>query len=116
MPDLVVNLARNPYVTFGVLAAALLVGVVWAARVWRDLREQAEEETDTPEDLVTSLTKAYASGQMSEEEYRRIRQSLGLPVRSDGPRATSPAASTSPPLPEPTEAAPPAPPVDPPKC
>jgi hypothetical protein len=101
--------SRHPYLTLALLSVALVVGLVWAYRVVRDVRGESEEETDSPEDLLTPLAEAFAAGQMSEEEYQRIRASLARGAGVDprflvgrGPKPRP----TSPPEPVPDEAPP----------
>ncbi len=56
---------------------AITVGTIWTYRVWNDIRGETDEDVSTnPADLLEPLSAAFAAGQMSEEEYQRIRQSL----------------------------------------
>lgn len=64
------------YVPLIALTVAILVGCLWAYRVIQGVKGDHEEETTTPDDLLTPLVEAYRAGQMSEEEYLRIRGSI----------------------------------------
>jgi hypothetical protein len=64
------------YAVLVVMALAALMGAAWAHRVWREARGEVDDESCTTEDLLSPLVLAYKSGQMSEDEYRRIRDSL----------------------------------------
>ena len=86
------------YLTLVVLVVASVVGVVIAHRVWREAHGEVEAESDRPEDLLAPLAEAFAAGQMSEEEYARIRASLGRPIQPWENRSLRP----RPPRPEPT--------------
>jgi uncharacterized membrane protein len=61
-----------------VLTVAMAVGSVWMLRFWNDVKGETEEKPTRPDDLLGPLAQAFAAGQMSEEEYQRIKQSLGL--------------------------------------
>jgi len=85
------------YLALVMLTVGMAVGSVWMMRVWNDVKGETEETTNDPDDLLGPLAEAYAAGQMSEEEYRRIKQSLGrggAPAAPVAPRTTS---TTSPP-------------------
>ena len=72
-------LSGYPWYWYGVLivlATAAMLGALWAHRVWREARGEIDDENCTTEDLLSPLVLAYKSGQMSEDEYRRIRDSL----------------------------------------
>lgn len=64
------------YLTLALLTIALLVGVVLTHRVLRDVKGDAEESLTDPDDLLNPLSEAFASGQMSQEEYERIQASV----------------------------------------
>ncbi len=64
------------YLTLTLLSAALLSGVIFAHRVISDLKGGTEGRSDDPDDLIAPLTEAFAAGQMSKEEYDRIRESI----------------------------------------
>ncbi|MFO0952278.1 MAG: hypothetical protein U0835_14235, partial [Isosphaeraceae bacterium] len=57
-------------------SAALLAGAIWMYQIFRDLRGGSEQEGESPEDLLTPLAEAFEEGQISEEEYLRIRESI----------------------------------------
>jgi hypothetical protein len=65
------------YVGLAALTIALIVGMVWVYRVLSELRGEGDDTSDTPEGLLDPLSQAFESGQMSEEEYNRIRASVG---------------------------------------
>ena len=64
------------YLTLGLLSGALVVGVSWAHRVWSDVKGEDDESSNDPDELIAPLTEAFAAGQMSDEEYLRIKQSV----------------------------------------
>ena len=64
------------YLTIGVFVVLALFGLPIAVRVWNDTRLGVDPETDSPEDVLTPLSVAFQSGQMSEEEYHRIQSSV----------------------------------------
>lgn len=64
------------YLIIAVFIVLAVVGLPVAVRVWNDTRHGVVEETDSPEELLTPLEAAYRSGQMTEEEYLRIQQSV----------------------------------------
>jgi hypothetical protein len=63
------------YITLAALTVALVVGLVVVRNVWHDLKEKDAPPPD-PEELLGPLSDAFAAGQMSEEEYARIRESV----------------------------------------
>lgn len=70
---------QSHWITYSVLAVlsiALVAGVYRAMRVWQDLKGGGEPTTDDPETLLAPLAEAYASGQLSEEEFHKVRDSL----------------------------------------
>lgn len=79
------------YLALVVLTVAMAVGSVWMLRVWNDVKGEESEKPVGPDDLLGPLAQAFAAGQMSEEEYQRIKQSLGLggsrPVPTVPPRS-----------------------------
>ena len=87
--------------TLVVLTVAMTVGSVWVMRVWNDVKGGAKESSDDPVELLEPLAEAFAAGQMSEEEYQRIKQSVGRSGRLSEP----------PPRPRPSRATP-EPPTD----
>jgi hypothetical protein len=64
------------YLPLVVLTLALAIGLPWAFRVYREARGESEPECDKPDDVLGPLAEAFAAGQMSEEEYNRIRTSI----------------------------------------
>lgn len=65
------------YATLVLLSIAVVISIIWAFRTWQDAHGELVETGDTAEGLLGPLEEAYASGQMSEEEYLRIRSSVG---------------------------------------
>src|SRR5947209_7323484 len=61
------------YATLVVLTVALVAVLAWAVRVWNDVKGEAVESSDDPDDLLDPLTRAFAAGQMSKDEYLRIK-------------------------------------------
>ena len=87
------------YATLGLMSLLILVGVPWALKVWKEAKGNIEGPTDTPDRLLGPLEEAFASGQMSEEEYLKIRSSVEkvapikgrlLPSRPPAPRPIPP--------------------------
>ena len=81
------------YLAWAGFAVAIVVGLALIYRVWNDLKGDPGVDSCDPEDVLDPLTRAYAAGQMSREEYERIRDSIGrqgqpAPVR---PEDTEPA-------------------------
>lgn len=64
------------YLTLFLLTAALVGVTVWASRVWNVLKSDGDEERTDPKELISPLAQAFAAGQMTEEEYQRIKQSV----------------------------------------
>ena len=83
------------YVPLVTLTVAVLVGCLWAYHVFQGLKGGDEEGATTPDDLLTPLVEAYRAGQMSEEEYLRIRGS----IERDAGRLPDPAYLVKPPKP-----------------
>lgn len=67
------NMAIFPVVALGI---ALAVALILAMRVFRDLKGENEQPLTETNDLLQPLIDAFASGQMSQEEYRRARQAI----------------------------------------
>ena len=67
-----------------VLLVALATGVVMAYRVWHEVHEEIEPAT--PEELLAAFEQARAEGELDEEEYKRVRQTIEKPAS----RAPSP--------------------------
>lgn len=55
------------------IATAFLIGAIVLQRARKDLLG----EEDAPEDVGESLREAFEAGEMSDEEYRKVRASLG---------------------------------------
>jgi hypothetical protein len=72
------------YLAFVLLSTGLVIATVMVHRVWTDLKGGADEETTDPDDLLGPLSEAFAAGQMTEEEYNRIRESIrrGVPYET----------------------------------
>ncbi len=85
------------YLALGGLTLAMSIGAVWMLRVWNDVKGEGDAESSRPEDLLGPLAQAYAAGQMSEEEYQRIKRSIGL----TGLNPVSASTSKKPPEPSP---------------
>jgi hypothetical protein len=64
------------YIALAALGIALMIGVPMALRVIREAKGEVEEEGGSEDDLMGPLAEAYASGQMSEEEYNRIKATI----------------------------------------
>lgn len=64
------------YVPVIVLTAALVIAIPWTIRTYREARGEVEPDCDNPDDILGPLAEAFAAGQMSEEEYNRIRSSI----------------------------------------
>jgi hypothetical protein len=56
-----------------VLVIGLLAGMFWVMKVVGDLKNNDGKPADTPKTLLSPLEQAFAAGQMSEEEYLKIR-------------------------------------------
>jgi uncharacterized membrane protein len=64
------------YLALAALSVALILGVPMALRVIREAKGEVEPVGGDSDDLLTPLAEAYAEGQMSEEEYQRIKASI----------------------------------------
>jgi hypothetical protein len=84
------NATLKWYLGLAALTIALIVGMVWVYRVLSDLRGKGDDTSDTPEDLLNPLSQAFESGQMSTEEYNRIRASVGKVLPDSELRETPP--------------------------
>jgi hypothetical protein len=93
------------YLTLIVMTLALVVGTIWASRVWNDLKGEAEEPLTDPNELMSPLAQAFAAGQMTKEEYLRIKES----ARLAGSAENGPAVPGPPRKPRPDEPPPDAP-------
>jgi len=70
------------YLTLILLGVCSLVGLFIAYRLQRDV---AESGPTTEKDIANPLEKAYASGLMREEEFRRIQESIRKQKEGNGP-------------------------------
>lgn len=77
------------FVALVAFTTALVVGSVWMLRVWNDVKGETVERSDDPDDILRPLAEAFSAGQMSEEEYQRIKRSIGrggtAPMSPTGP-------------------------------
>lgn len=97
---------RSPEVIWGVagLTVALLVGavVIYAVDQWRKRAAAGPTASDTS-DALTEYRALYESGEITEEEYAKLRDKVAAKVKAPAPAAPKPAASppdgTRPPLP-----------------
>ena len=64
------------YVPVVILTVALVIAIPWAIRTIREARGEVQPDSDNPDDILGPLAEAFAAGQMSEEEYNRIRSSI----------------------------------------
>ena len=64
------------YVIMAVFVVLAVFGLPVALRVWNDTRHGVDEESDSPEELITPLEEAFRSGKMTEAEYERVRGSV----------------------------------------
>ena len=74
------------YLTLGLLALCTLVGLIVAYRFQREVNEDLAPPTE--KDLLDPLERAYYSGLMREEEFRRIQESMAR-QKGDQPVAAS---------------------------
>jgi hypothetical protein len=72
------------YLPIALLTLAILIGVPVAYRLWREAHEEDEEPASDAERLA-QLEKAYYLGQMSKEEFLRVRESLARPKDAPPP-------------------------------
>jgi hypothetical protein len=84
------------YIAFAVLSLAAIVGIWMVSRVIREAKGEVDE-TIHEDDLLTPLAQAYAAGQMSKDEYRRILDS----IQRGGADVQLPARKTEPGIPPP---------------
>jgi hypothetical protein len=85
------------------LSGVLLVAAA-AIALFKRWRKRQEESTDSTFNQLTSYRSLYESGELSHEEYQRIRQRV---VKKLNPELPKPDAAVTPPLPPPPPAAPP---------
>jgi uncharacterized membrane protein len=88
------------YIAFAVLSVATIIGIWMVSRVIREAKGEVDE-TIHEDDLLSPLAQAYAAGQMSKDEYRRILDSIqrggtDVPLPARKTQAGSPAASAEP--------------------
>ena len=82
LPPLDANLAWYLALILMIVAAAVMIP--YALRVWRDVKNGGDECATSPEDVLGPLTEAFQEGEISREEYERIRDSLaGTPARGE---------------------------------
>jgi hypothetical protein len=87
------SLLNNGLLILGVVA--LIWGGLWI--IQRTRRDLMPAQPEKPEDLLRGFESALRRGEMSEEEYQRVRQSLerkrtGTPSPAPAPAADQPAA------------------------
>ena len=85
----------------------LIVLVVLGVLVIRAYRRSLiESRPERPEDLLGPLEEAYRRGQMSDEEYQRVRRSLEVGKAANREPAENPELHRPPDKPDPGESAP----------
>jgi hypothetical protein len=89
--------------------ASLAVGLYWTQRVWRDLKDPAEEPSTDPSELLEPLSGAFAAGQMTDEEFARVRESVRRAASPDGGAPPSHSEQDPTPPPDPGLPTPPGP-------
>ncbi len=72
------------YLPIVLLILAILIGVPVAYRLWREAHEE-DEEPASDADRLAQLERAFYLGQMDEEEFRRVRDSLARPKAATPP-------------------------------
>jgi hypothetical protein len=77
------------YLTLIVMTLALVIGTVWASRVWNDLKGEGEGPLTDPNELMSPLEQAFAAGHMTKEEYLRIKESARLAGSAENGRDVS---------------------------
>jgi hypothetical protein len=92
------------WATFALIATLLLGAVIFA---WLDRwRKRADRDVLTPADELAAFRQSYDRGELSQEEYERIRAKLAPKVRAQvnlppkpvrGPEPTPPPESGAPP-------------------
>ena len=65
---------RYYYLTLTLLAVCTVVGMYFAFRLQREVT--VDDSPPTKEDVLSPLEKAYYSGLMNEDEFRRIQMSM----------------------------------------
>ncbi len=86
---------RPTYIGLAVLAVLLVLALIKAYRVWEELNDV--EETASPADVLKSLERAHFAGDLSDEEFERVRARLTLSEPDGG---TTPASASPAPAPE----------------
>ena len=71
MPNLIPILVANLPVIL--LSVALVVGALWAYRVWREAHGEDDDLNETPEDLLQQFREARDAGELDDAEFTRIR-------------------------------------------
>jgi hypothetical protein len=96
------------YLTLGLLASGfcVLVGLIVAYSFQREVKEDLAPPTE--KDVFDPIEKAYYSGLMNEDEFKRIRESM---ARQKG-ETSSPGSKARKPRPKPIQAEPPTPLVE----
>jgi hypothetical protein len=83
------------WATFALIATLLLGALIFA---WLDRwRKRADRDTLTPVDQLTAFRQSYDRGEMSQEEYERIRANLAPKVRQQVNLPPKPAKVSAPP-------------------
>lgn len=75
------------YLAFALLSCAIIVGIVVATRLWREIHE--DEAPATNEEILEEFRQAFAQGEIDEAEFRRLTALLTDPA---GNRACDPVA------------------------
>lgn len=81
----------------GALVIVFLLGAIVIA--WADRWRKAADEVESPMSLMTAFRQAHERGEMSDEEYKRVRAKLAPKLRGDQPPRPQP------PTPPPADAA-----------
>jgi uncharacterized membrane protein len=74
LPAIDANLKWYLALILMIVAAAVIIP--YALRVWRDVKEGVDDCAAMPEDVLDPLTEAFEAGEISREEYERIRVSI----------------------------------------
>lgn len=85
------------YLALALLSCAIIVGIVVATRLWREIHE--DEEPATNEEILDEFRQAYAQGEIDEAEFRRLTALLTNPSGNPaGDQVTKPKAPSGPDL------------------
>lgn len=79
----------SAYLSLAALTIAFVLAILFAYRYYRLEQEEKEEVPESPEALLADFERAYYSGEMDEEEFRRIKDSLRKqsdPTATPGPK------------------------------